>query len=329
MSFLLSGAEFEHAREALRAGEITQELYGWLGRVVAVAQATRALAPSPVPGGRWDDPDAVAETLQAWLEESLLRGGLHQAFDRCDSPRALARYIERSLRNWLVARSRRTTGPRLLERANELLGDPEQGFRLVADAAEPRDRWWGLAAWVEVPVFYAGEDEPLVAAAWALGDFALLRYPSSERSDPVMSTPDLHRFLRGLLERNGRALSGRHFDAALRGRFSYAYAQPGVELDLMPELEGGEPPETTFEVAESARLAFIALSRRQLEVLIHRPQATLEELAARLAISRGTVDNEYRRALLKVREATISDEHFDRVLEKVLEMASEKRHDDD
>lgn len=329
MSFLLSSAEFERAREALRDGEVTPELYGWLGRLLAVAQATRALAPSPVPGGRWDDPDAVAETLQAWLEESLLRGGLRQAFDRCDSPRALARYLERSLRNWLVARSRRAGGPRLLERANELLGDPEQGFRLIADAAAPRDRWWCLAAWTEEPELYAGEDEPLVAAAWALGDFALLRYPSSKRSDPVLSTPDLHRFLRGLLDRTARALSGRHFDTALRGRFCYAYAQPGVELDLMPELRSGESPETTFEIAESARLALVALSRRQLEVLIHRPQATLEELAARLAISRGTVDNEYRRALLKVREAAISEEHFDRVLEKVLEMASERRHDGD
>lgn len=329
MSFLLTPVEFDRAREALRDGGVTPSLYSWLGRLVAVAQATRALAPSAVPGGRWDDPDAIAETLQAWLEESLLRGGLHQAFDRCDSPRALARYLERSLRNWLVARSRRATGPRLLERASELLADSEQGFRLVADAAEARDRWWGLAGWADVPELYAGEDASLVATAWALGDFALLRYPSSERSDPVLSTPDLHRFLHGLLERTGRALSGRHFDAALRGRFSYAYAQPSLDLDLIPQLEGGERPDTAFEVEESARLAIVALSARQLEVLMHRPRTTLEDLAARLAISRGTVDNEHRRALLKVREATSSDEQFDRVLEKVLEMASESRHDDD
>lgn len=329
MSLLLSTAEFERARRALGAGEVTAELYGWLGRLVAVAQATRALAPSPVPGGRWDDPDAVAETVQAWLEESLLSGGLRHAFDRCDSPRAFARYLERSLRNWLVARSRRSIGPRLLERAIELLSDPEHGFVLVSDAAASRNRWWGLAEWAPEPGLYAGEDGPLVAVAWALGDFALLRYPSSERSDPVLSTPDLERFLRGLLERTGQALSGPHFDAALRGRFSYAYAQPGLALDEAPELEGGESPEQVFEVAESARLALVALSGRQLDVLIGRPHATLEEFAARLGVSRGTIDNEFRRALLKVREATISDQHFDQVLEKVLEMASERRHNDD
>ncbi len=329
MSLLLSASDFDRAREALRDGEVTPALYGWLGRLVVVAQATRALAPSAVPSGRWDDPDAVAETLQAWLEESLLRGGLHQAFDRCDSPRALSRYLERSLRNWLVARSRRAAGPRLLERANELLRDPASGFRLVADADVARDRWWALEEWTDEPDLYAGENETLISAAWALGDFALLRFPSSGRSDPVLSTPDLQRFLRGLLERVGQALSGRHFDAALRGRFSYAYAQPGVELGHVPEPEGGESPETVFEVAESARLALAALSKRQLEVLLERSRTTLEELAARLHISRGTVDNEYRRALLTVREATMSDEHFEQVLEKVIEMASENRQTDD
>lgn len=329
MSFLLSATEFEGARQAVRNGEITPELYGWLGRLIAVAQATRALAPSPVPGGRWDDPDALGEALHAWLEESLLRGALGQAFDRCDSPRALSRYLERSLRNWLVARSRRATVPRLLERAGELLSDPKQGFVLVAGSHAPADRWWGLAEWSSEPVLYAGEDEAVVAAAWALGDFALLRYPSSERSDPVLSTPDLRRFLRGLLERIGQALSGRHLDIALRRRFSYAYAQPNATLAALVEPAGGESTEQAFEVAEAARLAIVALSGRQLRVLRDRPHTTLEALAAELGVSRGTVDNEYRRALLKVRESTISDEHFDRVLEKVLEMASEKRHSDD
>jgi hypothetical protein len=271
----------------------------------------------------------VAEALQAWLEESLLRGGLQQAFDRCESPRALSRYLEQSLRNWLVARSRRATGPRLLERAGELFADPAQGFVLVANAHAPAERWWGLAEWPADPALYAGDDETVVAAAWALGDFALLRYPSSERSDPVLSTPDLHRFLRGLLEQLERALSGRHFNVALRGRFSYAYARPSVELTELFELTDGESAEHAFEVDEAARLALVALSARQLRVLRERPHSTLEDLAANLGVSRGTVDNEYRRAVLKVRESTISDEHFGQVLEKVLEMASERGHNDD
>lgn len=329
MSFLLSDGEFVEARRAVREGEITPELYGWLGRLIGIAQATHALAPAPVPGGGWDDRDAVAETLHAWLEESLLRGGLQSAFDRCDSPRALSRYLERSLRNWLVARSRRAIGPRLLERAGELLSDPRQGFVLVADARAPADRWWGLAEWRPLPTLFSGDDQAIVAAAWALGDFAILRYPSSERSDPVLSTPDLHRFLRGLLEQVGSALSGRHFNVAFRGRFAYAYAQPNAALDDLGQTAGEESTEQSFEVDESARLALVALTGRQARVLVERPQRTLEDLAVELGVSRGTIDNEYRRALLKIRESSSSDEQFDVVLEKVLEMASEVGHNDD
>ncbi len=327
MSLLLSEPELFRAREAASRGEITAELYAWLGRLIALAQATRALAPAPVPGGRWDDPDAVAETLHAWLEESLLRGGLLQALDRCATPRALARYLERALRNWLIARSRRASGPRLLDRAGELMSD-DPAFRLLRPAPSPANRWWALATW-EDPALYSGADATLVSGAWALGDFALLRYPSSERSDPVLSTPDLRRFLYGLLEAAQASISGRHIDTALRARFAYAYAPGAVELDDAPELIGSGSPEQEVILTDAARLALAALTGRQLQVLAERPDGTLEALAARLEVSRGTVDNEYRRAVLKVREASQSDESFNAVLEKVLAMASREGQADD
>ncbi len=321
MSLLLSAHDFARAREAARAGTVTAELYGWLGRLVLVAQATRTLAPAPVPGGRWDDPDAVAETVQAWLEESLLRGGILQAFDVCQTPRALSRYLERALRNWLVARSRRRSGPRLLERAAELMGD-DALFSLLRDHPATAERWWGLAAWQE-PQLFAGREAEVIAAAWALGDFALLRYPSSERSDPVLSTPDLQRYLAGLLERMGQGLSGRLLGASFRDRFAYAYAAPGVALDEAAELTEPSSPAEEAQIAAAARVALAALSGRQLRVLLERPMGTLEDLARRLGVSRGTIDNEYRRALLKLREAAPSDDAFDAVLENVLLLASE------
>jgi hypothetical protein len=318
---LLSPTEFERAREAVREGTVTSELYAFLARLVAVAQATRSLAPAPVPGGRWDDPDAVAETVQAWLAEVLLDGGLLQAFDVCLTPGALSRYLERALRNWLIARSRRASGPRLLERAVELL-DRDEAFLVVRDAAAVGDRWWGLSAWTDRELF-GGSDEHVAAAAWALGDFSLLRYPSSVRNDPVLSSDDLRRYLLELLERIGAALSGRHLDASFRARFAYAYVAAPVALEEAPELADGSDVETAVEVHEAARIALADLSERQLLVLLQRPHGTLEELAARLGVSRGTVDNEYRRALLKVRSAAASDESFDAVLENVLKLASE------
>jgi RNA polymerase sigma factor (sigma-70 family) len=319
MSALLSDAQFEEARAASRAGTITADLYVWLGQLVALAQATRTLAPAPVPNGRWDDPDAVAETVHAWLEGSLLRGGLLQAFDTCESPRALARYLEKALRNWLIDQSRRRTGPRLLERAAEIMAaDP---FTVVSASSSVMERWWGLAAW-DTPALFNGSDDKVSSASWALGDFAILRFSSSERADPLLSTPDLERYLHGLLDRLGAALSGRHFDHSFRARFPYAYTTAAADLDDVPEPFTTATPESAVEIADAARVALATLTERQARVLVDRPATTLEALAERLGVSRGTVDNEYRRAVLKVREAAPSDDVFGEVLEMVVLMAS-------
>lgn len=319
MSRLLSDAQFERARAAVRAGSITDELYIWLGNLVALAQMTRTLAPAPVPSGSWQDPDAVSETVQAWCEGSLLRGGLLQAFDSCETPRALSRYLERALRNWLIDQGRQRSGPRLMARAAEILAAAP--FTVVGASASVMDRWWGLASW-RTPELFADSDEALLGAVWALGDFAIWRYPSSERADPVLSTPELTRFLQSLLDRVGAALNGRHLDAAFRQRFAFAYATTAVALDEMPELADPVSPAATVVVEEAARIALSDLTRRQTLVLLLRPDTTLEALAARLDVSRGTIDNEYRRAVHKVREATPVDESFEAVLEMVLLLAS-------
>jgi DNA-binding CsgD family transcriptional regulator len=322
---LLSSDDFARAREAVRGGGFTDELYGFLTRLVTVAQATRAMAPAPVPGGRWSDPDAVGETVQAWLAEELLDGGLLKAFDACQTPRALARYLERALRNWLVGRSRRASGPRLLERAVEMLRDDDGPFSLLRDARAAAERWWGLAAW-EHPDFFDGNDSQLIAQIWALGDFTLLRFSSSERADPVLSSEELHRYLLELLGRIGQGLSGRHLDTGFRARFAFAYDQAPAPLEDAPEPRGASDAVVDVLVDEAAHIALADLSQRQLQVLLERPRGTLEELAGRLQVSRGTVDNEYRRALLKVRAAAPSEPTFDAVLEKVLELASEEEN---
>lgn len=197
-------------------------------------------------------------------------------------------------------------------------------FVLVHEASTPSERWWALAVWTN-PAFFAGSDEVLIAHAWALGDFALLRYASSDRADPVLSTPDLRHFLSGLLQGVGAAISGRHIDTVFRARFAYAYAVPGVPLEAALGVEGRDSPLEAVEIADSARCALAVLTRRQLVVLRERPETTLEVLATQLAVSRGTIDNEYRRAVLIVREASPSDEYFPTVLERLLEMASEER----
>jgi DNA-directed RNA polymerase specialized sigma24 family protein len=321
MSRLLGAGEFDTAAEAARDGRITEELYGFLVRLVAAARVTRTLPPAPTPSGRWDEPDVVTETVHAWCAEVLFDGGLLQAFDACRAPRELARYLERALRNWLISRSRAAHGPRLLARSAELMDD-EAEFCRLRNAHVITERWWGLAAWPYADL-YAGRDEAVIAAAWALGDWPLVRYTGTERNEPVLSTPELRKYLRGLLDAIATGLSGRHLDTTFRHRFAYAYAYgPHAAFDDEAAPSAGPGPADGLLLQEAARDALANMTGRQVVVLLRRPDTTLEALAADLGVSRGTVDNEYRRAVATIDGAAPSASMFDAVLETVRDLAS-------
>jgi hypothetical protein len=207
----------------------------------------------------------------------------------------------------------------LFERAVEVLSAAP--FIVVLESASPMERWWGLESW-KSPELFSGTDTDVASAAWALGDLVLVRFQASQRADPLLSTPDLQSYLQGLLERLGAALSGRHFDHSFRQRFAFAYAEAAATLDEAPEPLTNSDPEHELLIADGARVALAALTERQSQVLIGRQSETLEILAAELEVSRGTIDNEHRRALIKIKEASPTDDDFREVLETVIEMAS-------
>lgn len=321
MSLLLSQPELDAARQAHAHGELTPAAYAFLRRLIVAVEASRSLAPSASVSGTWDE-EGIEETRQAWLEESLLRGALQRAFDRCATPRALSRYLERALRNWLISRARAARGQRLLERARRLLAARIDMFELFVDAPEPADRWWGLRGWHD-PALWQDSVDLLLAHAWSLGDFSILRFGSqASNRDPVLSTPDLVRFMSGLLERAHALLSLALIEAVLRRRFALDGPGSSERLDAAEALPDPDDVESRALVREAALHAIGALSGRQVAVLRDRPGQTLEALAAQLGCSRGTVDNEYRRAVMTVRDVAPSDELVGDVLEIVAEIAS-------
>lgn len=322
MSLLLSDQEHAQARQTFARGQLTPAAYAFLGRLLVAAEASSGLAPSAAVGGRWDT-EGIEETRQAWLEESLLRGGLQSAFDRCATPRAFSRYLERALRNWLISRSRTAHGQRLLERARQLMSQEEEIFELFVDAPEPARRWWGLRGWTDPPPWQQPESV-LLAHAWALGDFAVMRFgPRATNHDPVLSTPDLLRFLSGLLERVEHLLSVSLIDGVLRSRFDLGQ-HAAESLEVAAEVADPADVADLTLVQEAADVAIVSMTGRQLGILRDRPGSTLEELATQYNSKRSTVDNEYRRALIVIREAAPAEELFEAVLEKVLEIASRK-----
>lgn len=324
MSFLLSDTEFASARSAIARGELTPELYAFLHRLVAAHARQRLLARALTPRGRIDE-EAVQELVHDWLSERLLRAGLRSAFDAVVSPKALSRYLEESLRNYLASKARERKGPRLLVRARQLLERTPSQYVARRTGSSWRDTWWGLKEWPEETEPFQGSDDELMRAAYALGDFAIVRYSAgSEREDPVLSTPDLDRFLTGLLRGVATLLTLAHVDAALKGRFSFAYHPVAVELDDAAEPASDDlRPGEELLVYDTAREILSEVNERQLAALRGRLEGlTLDELAERLGVSRGTVDNELRRVDAIARTHTLDDDRFDDILEAVVELAS-------
>jgi len=323
MSWLLTDTEFADAERALQQGEITTPLFAFIGRLVRVLAATRSLPPSLSTTGGWDA-EGVEETAAGWWEERLLTGTLRHAFDRCAGPRALSRFLETSLRNWLIDRARRSRQPRLLARAAELLtGEPET-FQ-AATPGPPLDEQWGLVGW-EGPAPFAGETEDLLRHVFALGDFELVRFSDqAEKAEPVISTPDLRRLVHGLLERTGQLITLRQLDDVIRARFPEAFAS-SAPVDELPESPSADPPVADQAAAlEIARQLLPRLTGRQASMLVGRylRSATLEQLAEEHGCSRGTADNELRRAHAVLRQGMTSDDDQALVLKNLLDLASE------
>jgi hypothetical protein len=321
MSWLLTDEEFGAADNALREGEVTPALFTFLRRLVAGIAQGSALAAALSPSGRWDG-EAVDEVLQGWLAERLLPGGLARAFQVVRSPRLLSRYLETSLRNWLVSKIRSRGGPRLLVRTRRLLADRDE-YRRFQEGPSPLDDWWGLGSW-EQPSPYVGGDRDLVAAAFGVGDLEPLRYTRGTRlSDPVLSSTDLVRFITGVFERVEQMLTLRHFDITLRGRFAYSYQLPDVPLASWEEPQADELESAPSDLEASAREILAELTGRQVEMLQARAveRTTLDELARRHGVSRGTADNELRRAANIIRRHLLDDANYEAVMERLIDIA--------
>lgn len=304
-------------------GEIEGELYGVLMRVGRGLAYGGRLAPALSPTGRWDA-DGVADAVHGWIERRLLRtGALLAAFDHASAERPFLRSLERSFRHCLESERERGEIDNLVSRAHALMRDDER-FRDWIPQAQVSDTWWGLGVWTD-PRPWQDSEERLLTIAWSLGVFELFRYAHTvARASPVLATDELGRFVQGLLERADALLTLRLIAAVLANRFDLGPPElvphAGEELDNV----GSDPVQLDEAELEDAAVAAIAeLTRRQAEVLYRKAGGeTLEQIAAALGVSRGTVDNELRRAgAIAIRHAAEDDDPA-RILEKMIDALS-------
>ena len=324
MNWLLTDDEFARAASGVRSGEVTPALYEFVARLVASHLRTGLVAPSLSSSGAWTE-EAIADVTHDWFVEKLLPGGLLRAFDRTATPHALARYLERALRNWLRDKARSRAWPRIIVRARAIL---EEGGRFVAldDPPNWMTRQWALRGW-PAPVPPADEGA-VIAAVYSVPELEILRESSeSGRAATLLSTPELERLLVHVFESVRAAISLSQLDRAFRHRFAWAFEAPTVALDETPAYETRSEELASATATKETALAILAdLTRRQLEMLRARADgATLEQLAEAHECSRGTADNELRRAGEVVRRHVADDDAQARILEILLSLSFPER----
>ena len=314
----MTDARLRELRRLLRVGRLEQDLVDELRAVVTRLVRLRLLPPSYAPYGQWND-EAIDEVFQSWYERRLLgRGHLQLLLDRAASAGAFRRLAEQSLRQHLLNERDRSQAQNLYARLVHLLEDDDD-FKLVRTAERRQDRWWGLRTDVRE---WGGDDRSLVAEAWALGDFTVLRYRAdAKKLSPLFDAAELKRFVVGLLERTQAALTPTLLMRALERRFDL-----GV-VDVEPIGEGAEAvpggSDVAAEVAlrDTARAVLAELSSRQVEVL-RRTSAdeSVEAIAAALDCSVGTVVNERRRVGALIARMSENDQERETLLNFIADL---------
>lgn len=288
----------EMKRDYRRTGDIVSLLpllEGLVGRVTGVGKMPPWLSAT----GSWDE-EGRRDALQGWLEKRLLRRrDILAAFDYAAAPGPFMKALEKSFRHYLINAAPRTELENLLARAVELLRSEPDVF---SEGSTGTREYWGLAEWrsedSDLP-FFGGSDRDLLALAWSQGDFEIVRYSARVgRASPILSTPDLKRFLEGLLASCEGALDRTQLRIVFRDRFDLAQ-EDAMPLEEASVAQAAGEPEAALEEADARAIALLVLEEmtpQRAQVLVRKHDgATLEEIAEALQISRGTADNELRR----------------------------------
>ena len=310
-------ARVQEWRGLVRQGELPLDLMEELRSVVGRLVRRRLLPPAFAPYGQWDD-EAAEEIFGAWYADRLLaRNDLQALLDRAATVASFRRLAQRSVRQHLLNRQDRSQAGNLFRRTVALL-DNDPAFTKVRDAVRPQDRWYAHGP-APVPE-WSGAERELVAHAWAVGDFIVIRYRAGAgKLSPVLDADGLRRFVAGLMDRAGRALTAGLIMRALAARFDLGEVRiESFGSDDAPA--SSVPVDAQVALDETARAICAALTPRQREVLRRSTDDTVAGMAQALDCSVGTVLNEQRRIGELVARLSEDDAERDRLLNIIADL---------
>jgi hypothetical protein len=283
----MTAAEYRQARSAAIAGcDPPASLMEDCRETVRLLIRTAGLPPFYSPVGVWSE-EACEEVFADWVAHRLIgRGQLLGMLQRSPTLQVFRRMAETSVRQHLIDGLQRSQSANLYERVERLLRD-EQRF---TGAGAGRGRLWRLADGSTEP--FDDDDRRLLAVAWALGDFHVIRYDlDAKKLSPLLEAEELKRFVTGIL--GAGAMTIGTIMRALQMRFSLDdQASPSAFDSEAHARTGGDPGEAAT-VSDLVTSTLAELTERQAKVLLGlSEEVPVRELAAQLGCSTGTISHE-------------------------------------
>ncbi len=304
----------------MRGGDLPVELVDALRSVARRVALGRHLPPGYSPYGRWDQ-EAADEIFASWYADRLVaEGRLLALLDRAPDVASLNRHAERSLRQHLVNSHDRSQARNLYARVVALLAGASETYRLAQDSSRPQHRWYALADSPHDPAPWAGPARLLLAHAWALGDFTVMRYRADAgKLSPVLDTKELERFVSGLMHRTGTALNPTLIMEALAARFDLGDVELATDEQLQLVPSSAAPADSDLSLTQTAEALLRQLSTRQ-TVILRLSGDKVSSAAEAAGCSAGTVVNEQRRIAGLISRATADNAERDAVLNKMVDL---------
>ena len=186
-------------------------------REVAAAKHAR------IPHEDGDDPD---DLLGGWMSERLIKEGrLRTILDKAQTVEQLRGLAVKELDQYWAGVRRRDLLPRLRMRIEQLLNGESDVFEVRMAAARPGETCWTLT---ERPAnaLFSERDSELFAHVSALNLKTIEERAEAGKQSQFLTAAELRRYVIGMLERTGRALS---LDQLTRGLQVYYRLEATIE----------------------------------------------------------------------------------------------------
>lgn len=316
--------DFDALVSEYQAEGIGQTLYSFISDIVA--GVTRHYpAPYYSPNEIWDE-DALSGLCHDFIVEKLLRAGLLDHY--LLSLQTVAQFrqvLQRDFRHFLINRRRKDEFSNLVRRVHRILITNDQ-FATTSSGL------WGLQGW--------STDEEIqrldavVQAMYKVDLPPISRYKAASRKiDHLISTPDLERLLADTFKELGRFIDFQLLIHAIRYRLNLHDIQE-ASLDEPGDTQDGDIPSLSDIIPANYEIPAVELTdivlriysqlsareQRTLSVYLSLEAPTLEDVSARLDISKSTVGNHLSRFTKFVTDAELTEQEIHKLFEQLSEL---------